>query len=359
MKISINGISLKIRDIIENQVNKNKLTAYQKMVVDKVEWWFSTSDQIKISTSGSTGIPKEIKLTRNQILSSIKHTIEYFNLQPEEKAFLPININFIGGLMMIFRCLESNMELDIIEPTSNPAVFLSDNVYKITSMVPLQLETAFNEGYQKKLNQVDNIILGGGPVSKKLENIISNLDCDVFHSYGMTETASHIALRPLTKPLSDWFEVFPAIEIKQSTDGCLEIKGGVTNNQWLKSNDVVYIENNKFKWLGRKDFIINSGGIKINPEMIEALLYDYLGSQIASNFIVGGIKDEQLGEKVAIIATKGSSNVFDLRNINQYLIDSGLDKYKLPKALLFLDYFDFTGSGKLDRKKILTRVNES
>ncbi|HHP7240810.1 MAG TPA: acyl-CoA synthetase, partial [Cyclobacteriaceae bacterium] len=186
-----------------------------------------------------------------------------------------------------------------------------------------------------------------------------NLDCNVFHSYGMTETASHIALRALKGPLSDWYEVFPAIGIKQSTDGCLEIMGGVTNNQWLKTNDVVHIEKNKFKWLGRKDFIINSGGIKINPEMIEALLYDYLGSQIALDFIVGGIKDEQFGEKVTLIATKESSNVFDLRNINQYLIDSGLNKYQLPKAVLFLDYFDFTESGKLDRKKILSRVNES
>ena len=81
-------------------------------------------------------------------------------------------------------------------------------------------------------------------------------------------------------------------------EGCLKITCPDLLKNPLITNDLVEIFSDKeFSWIGRKDFVVNSGGIKLFPEKIERKLSKFLKDP----FIVIGIPDESLGEKLVIV----------------------------------------------------------
>ena len=102
--------------------------------------------------------------------------------------------------------------------------------------------------------------------------MVGQLAVPVYHTYGMTETATHIALRRLNGPeRSDAFVPLPGVELALDDRGCLAIRGAVTAGAWLQTNDIVDLRSDgSFVWLGRWDNVINTGGIKVQIEQVEA-----------------------------------------------------------------------------------------
>ena len=82
----------------------------------------------------------------------------------------------------------------------------------------------------------------------------------------MTETASHVAIKTIGE---DYYSTMGDLEINIDERGCLKLRGTITNNKFIQTNDIVEIKKNKFKWIGRADWVINSGGVKIFPENLE------------------------------------------------------------------------------------------
>jgi O-succinylbenzoic acid--CoA ligase len=119
-------------------------------------------------------------------------------------------------------------------------------------------------------------IIVGGAVNIALQSQIQQLSVPVFSTYGMTETVSHIAIKRLNKEsISDKFEILDGVEIKLDERSCLSIKAPASNNEWIFTNDVVELtEDKKFKILGRYDNIINSGGVKIQLEEVEKVVLE-------------------------------------------------------------------------------------
>ena len=118
---------------------------------------------------------------------------------------------------------------------------------------------------------------------------------------------------------------------------CLEFKGTITDNKWLKTNDLgSIIESSIFKWIGRKDFIINSGGIKFNPETIE----DKLTAIPKGSFLISSLPDKVFGEKIVLLLEKAKPDNLDF---------SSLDKYERPKEVIENVTFIRTPSDKIDR----------
>ena len=78
----------------------------------------------------------------------------------------------------------------------------------------------------------------------------------------------------------------------------MKIKSKVTQEAWLQTSDIVeIIAPTQFIWLGRHDFVINTGGIKIPPEKIEALLK----TQVSQNLMLTSLPDELLGQRVVLL----------------------------------------------------------
>src|SRR5690606_20092804 len=129
-----------------------------------------------------------------------------------------------------------------------------------------------------------------------------------YHTYGMTETLSHIALRKISgENPQAYFTPLENIKIK-SKEGCLWIETPYHNSPVATKDLVQIFENETFAMEGRADFIINSGGIKINPEKVEQLIAEMNLS--AKPFAISARKHSAFGEVPVLVTEEGQSDIF-------------------------------------------------
>lgn len=347
--IVMNGVDVSIDAIQSNQVAGK--TPFETATFDFIRDWLSGKEEFVIHTSGSTGQPKEIVLSRTQLQYSAARTVEALGLVAGDRALVCLNTEYIAGKMMLVRALERGLWIIAAEPSSNPFNFITSDV-DFTALVPLQLEKILNAKEHARLNNMKAVIVGGAPVSDILHQAIQKIKAPVYATYGMTETISHIALQRLNgdRPTA-YFSALPGIEIDQDARGCLVIKAPHLPEKII-TNDVVEIfEGGKFRWLGRWDNVINTGGIKVMPEKIEAAIekiFSQLG--IHQKFFVHGIPDKNLGSKI-ILAVEGDE--FSAKNDVIKRLHQTFSKYEIPKEIIFISQFVYTETGKVNRKKTL------
>ena len=302
--------------------------------------WFDENDFILAKTSGSSGTPKEIKLKKIDLISSSKLTGEYFNLKPGDKVINCLPLEYIAGKMMLVRSLVLGLDLYLFPVNSSPIKQIQKN-YDLIAFTPIQLENSI-----PFIEKIKKVLVGGSPVQETLKEKILNSKSTVYETYGMTETITHIAAKNLSKGEKE-FTTLPGVEIGKR-DNCLFIKPNHLSIEMVQTNDVVeFTKKNKFLLIGRKDFIINSGGVKLNPEAIEKKLAKY----ISTDFVISSIDNSKFGEVVTLVFKK---NIPD--NYNKAF--THLSKYEIPKEVLVIDNFP-ENNGKINRVKIRSIINSS
>ncbi|MFV0531829.1 MAG: AMP-binding protein [Flavobacteriales bacterium] len=296
---------------------------------------------IKVTTSGSTGKPKTIPILKSHMKNSALMTGNYFNLKKGQTALLCLPIRYIAGKMMLVRAVELKLKLICVKPSGNPLQALSTPI-DFCAMVPLQVENSLS-----KLTMIKQLIIGGAPITSQLEYLLQSVSTHCFATYGMTETVTHIAIKSLNHSLkSDFYTVLNGISIEKDERNCLMIDCSMLNPQKVMTNDVVKLNGQtQFQFLGRYDHVINSGGIKIHPEIVEKKL----SSLISERFFIASIPDKKLGEKVILVIEKEESD-FTL-NLELYL-----EKFEIPKHVFFIKKFIDTPTGKIKRKETLNFV---
>ncbi len=333
-------------------INFNPANEYFRRVIDFIKYWESKPEFLEIKTSGSTGEPKIIQLSRNQILASVKQTQKAFNITSEDQLICNLNLDYIAGKLMIIRALELKCDLIIIEPCADPFLNIDKMDYMIRqkshrnfmAFVPLQLEAMLkNEKSISLLNTAKSILIGGAALNPNLQEKAKTIKTPVYLTYGMTETVTHVAIQNVKE--EDEFQVLDGIEIKTDQRNCLMIKGKTTNNEWITTNDLVTVSGKKsFKLIGRIDEIINSGGAKINPEEVNRIAQQYYPESFAY-----GRKDEKLGEKVVLFVKSAVKD--EDYNSKLKLMRAQLPKFAVPKEVYFLKEFKQTKTGKTDKKQ--------
>jgi o-succinylbenzoate---CoA ligase len=326
---------------------------YERKAIDFCEKWLAGQQEFILKTSGSTGEPKPISLTRFQMKASAKLTGKTFGLKTHDKALVCLNVEYIAGIMMLVRGMVLGLELTVIEPNSNPLENLENERFDFAAFVPLQLHKILeNKNQIEILNQMKVIIVGGAAVNEVLEKNIQELKVPVYSTYGMTETVSHIAIRKLNgADKSNNFKVLEGVKIGIDERNCLNIIAEASNNDLVQTNDIVEIINEKeFKLIGRFDNIINSGGVKIQLEKIEKAFEKFINE---NRFFVFGITDLALGQKLILVIECESS-------INENILSEGrksLSKYEIPKQIFTIKNFSETPTGKIDKKATIKRLN--
>ena len=300
--------------------------------------WLDDKETIQLTTSGTTGTPKTIIIKKQSMVHSAIATGNYFNLHPQDKALLCLPARYIAGKMMIVRSMMLGLELDIMVPSSHLDDLLPHKNYDFVAIVPLQAENSL-----EKLHQFKKIIIGGAKVSDDLANKLKEIKSDIYETYGMTETITHIAAKKIGE---EFFTILENASISKDNRNCLVIDVPSISDEILITNDIVQILNDKqFKWIGRYDNVINSGGIKLFPEQIEAKL----ASKISNRFFVIGQPDEVLGSKVVLVI---EGDKFEI-DANIY---ESLEKFEKPKDVLFIPKFVETETNKINRLKTLQAI---
>ena len=321
---------------------------------DIVNDWKIGKD-VTITTSGSTGKPKHIVLGQKLVRWSAQNTKRALHLD-HENVLICIDVNKIGGRMMVYRSLIYSWDYTVITPTADPLASIDhDHPHTFVSLVPYQLDhILLNPDSVKKLLRFKTVLLGGSKVLSSLQTKVQELASDsntqFWHSYGMTETASHIALRNLSQNQSK-FVAFDDVRLSISELNTLAIELPTVDLS-ITTNDVVKLHADGFEYVGRIDDVVNSGGIKIQLHDVEEQIH--LANQPNHvQFFCWKISDELLGEKLVFVG---------IRNHNQAVIEEQiklqLESVYAPKVFLWADEFDYLESGKINKRKTTKRLIE-
>ena len=309
---------------------------FEKPVGNFLLDWFDEKDFIEMHTSGSTGIPKIIRVKKQAMVNSAIATGDYFELNPGDKVLNCLPIKYVAGKLMFVRSFILGLDMDFVAPSSKP-LQNNETIYDFSAMVPLQAQNSIAE-----LKNVKKLIVGGSKINDKLEKKLLKLkSTKSFETYGMTETVSHIAAKKVGDKI---FTVLPNVTLESDDRNCLVIEALSVSDEKIVTNDLVHlISPTQFEFLGRIDNIINSGGIKMMPELIE----DKLKTFISQRYFITGKPDLDLGEKLVLVI---EGEKFDV----DQSIFNGLDKYEKPKEIIFIPKFKETGNGKIIRKATLS-----
>lgn len=343
-------------------------TDYETKALAFCQNWQRGQLLFTLHTSGSTGTPKPISLTRDQMTASALLTARTLGLMPGDRALVCLNIHYVAGVMMLVRGMEVGMVMTIAEPSGNPLVDFSStsSSFDFTALVPLQLQTILETTPDKVpiLNRMKAILVGGAATSPGLEQLCQQIEAPVYATYGMTETVSHIALRRLNgSGKSAFFTALDGVELGVDERSCLHITSAATNFERVQTNDVVELLTGRqpfqFRLLGRADTIINSGGVKVQPEQIEQISLETL---VALNpettlprFFVGGLPDPRLGQKIVLVIERQLISEDQFTSI-QHNVREQLGNYAVPKEMIAVPTFIETPTGKIDRNATMTQI---
>lgn len=297
--------------------------------------WESEEAYILCHTSGSTGKPKDIRLSKNVMRESAKRTNNFFSLDNMSHLHSCISPDYIGGKMMMVRASILNCKFTYEEPSNRPLDNYNDSDIDLLAVVPSQMWHIL-----KNINKspaIRNIIVGGQPISDELRFEIAKSKLNVWETYGMTETASHIALRKVNKEPTP-FKLFDGISISKDSDSRLVIK--IAGQDELITNDIVEIvDDQNFYIRGRADNVIICGGIKIYPEEIERVIESELNTEV----IVKGEKDLKWGEVISLIVPPSLEGFTDDHILE--ICKNNLESYSVPKRIV-REHIPHTENGK-------------
>lgn len=325
--------------------NQNELN---KEVNLFLEDWNNPSPFITIKTSGSTGKAKNIVVEKAKMIISARKTLEYFQISKKSDVLLCLSPETIGGKMMIVRSIIGDLNLYIGKLNANPLEEIS-HIFDFCAMVPMQIINTLKK-HPSKIENIKKLIVGGAPLPIKIEEEFKVFTTELFHTFGMTETFSHIAIRKIGIDEPNVYNALNGVSFSTNND-LLIINYPEIMDFPLETKEIVRLfSDKKFEWLGRSDFTINSGGIKIIPENIE----NKISSIIKKPFFISGIKDDYLGQKV-IIVIESYENI----ELKKDDFKGILDLYEVPKEFFVLQNFKRTNSDKINRSETIKLIKDA
>lgn len=333
---------------------------YQEFISE----WNDEAQTIHVQTSGSTGAPKKMNVRKDRMIESAKMTCNFLGLQSGDTALLCMNLDYIGAKMMVVRSLVRQLHLIQVAPSGHPLATVGVPI-TFAAMVPLQVYNSLQVPEEReKLRQIKHLIIGGGAIDDALAVQLHDFPHAVWSTYGMTETLSHIALRRLNGlESSSWYTPLQGIKVTTNADDCLVIDAPMLCDSPIVTNDMAEIREIStsegqntlaFRIIGRRDNVINSGGVKIQMEELERLMRPFL----TMPYMVTKRKSEKFGEIVVLMVEKEGddegatveekSELPMLRAILR-LLHRALPRYWEPRLYLSVDRIPMTETGKPNR----------
>ena len=340
-----------------------------------------------IFTSGTTGIPKGVKLKHNNIIFTTNNIIKIIGIQPEDIEINSLQLSHSFGLGCIHTTIARGATSVIFRNTINlKSIINSIKAHKATGFVgvPTTLQRIldnYKEEFKEKGKNLEYILTNSSPIPKNdAKEIMYILPSTKFFTYyGLTEAsrstfflfnsnsdkiesvgtpAPQVQIKILGKN-GEQLEKFQAGEIWISGQNVIEEywDGGNEKsrikNGWLQTGDIGYFDNDGYLYIkGRKDDIINIGGEKVSPIEIEAAIK--LLDKIDDVAIIGAA-DRIFGQiPIAYIVTKSSVNEEEILNHCNKI----LEKYKIPQKIIFTHEIPKNESGKIKRNVLKEMYEE-
>lgn len=351
--------------IIENldPINHSQLANWSKKPLNQAtpEWiikihhflreWFSDSKTIRVQTSGTVSAANHFFSKKKHFIFSAKESLTVLQIPTGAKSLLCLPMDYIAAKMMLVRALVGNLNLHCIAPTSKVLEKVIEK-FDFAALVPYQLFSGM-----KNIENINCLLIGGTALDNSLEKMLKKLPTKIFETFGMAETLTHIALRKISNPTEQFFRPLPSVKITKTADNCLKIKApkrGLVN--YFKTNDLVTInQDGSFSWLGRLDNLIQSGSLKICPEILEQKIKNKLAKIIKKDFFLSSVANKKLGSEL-IILLEGDYSQKELTAI-KIKLKQNFKFYEIPRQFVIVEEFLRNKNLKLLRKATLKSLD--
>jgi o-succinylbenzoate---CoA ligase len=358
--IWINGRNVSLFEIVEDR--SPAYSEFEYSTFSFIREWRGEEQYFSTNTSGSTGAPKKITFHRKQMIESARLTEKALELKSGYNALVCLDTKYIAGKMMIVRSFVTGMKIIALDPCANPLIKIPIDVHiDFAALVPYQVTAALESKHPHLLNNLLTVIIGGAPLHEFIKQQLKAFSCRCYLTYGMTETLSHIALQQIhnNDNSDNYFQALPGVSISMDYRGCAVIKAAHLGEP-IVTNDLIEIVgdgNEEFIWLGRWDNVINTGGVKVFPEKIEASiarLFEDLNLHFS--FFIYGIADETWGSKVILVVEDIAPDQEKYKKLTQRIYQT-IPAIQRPKELWISSSFHRTETGKINRLQTLKNVS--
>lgn len=301
--------------------------------------WRNKDETMCAKTSGSTGRPQIISVKKQRMAASARRTCMALQLPKGCSALLCMPVEYIAGRMMVIRAEVAGLRLICIPPSLHPLASVEEPPFFV-AMTPMQAyESLSVEREADILKRTPKIIIGGGGISNELHRMLASCSGEVWSTYGMTETLSHIALRRLNGQNGEnHYFPLPDVSLSLSQDGCLIINDKLTCDAPIKTNDIAEIfSDGSFRIIGRRDNVICSGGLKFHIEDLEKQL-----AVLPFPIQITALRDARLGEAVTLLYVSKSYRREEVERLCRNILPA----YAVPRYYFCVTALPITETGK-------------
>lgn len=329
-------------------------------IVAALQAWLESPaepEPLIIETSGSTGSPKRVVLSRRAVLASVAATRQRLGVEGRWLLLLPAT--YVAGLQVICRSLVAGhpplLPADPAHLAADPADRGADGIPLLTSLVPTQLHRMLDRPEDlTALRRMHTILLGGGPIDPALRTRADGEGLHVVATYGASETAGGCVYdgEPLDgvvvaidddgririggPTLFDGYDGDPALTARTLVGG------------WFLTSDAGRLgEDGRLQVLGRLDDVIVSGGVNVPGPAVAARLREH---PAVSAVEVVGVPDPEWGQRV-VACIVGDLDVAQARD----WVAASLPRTWAPRRVVRLDALPLLGNGKVDRRQLEAR----
>ncbi|GHV36433.1 AMP-dependent synthetase [Synergistales bacterium] len=340
------------------------------------------------STSGTTGAPKAVPLTHENLISDCRASMKCLKALARGDVFLNVLPNFhafglMAGTLLPFFVRAAQVIVPNFMPPQKTVAAISEAKVNIVILVPTMLTFLLSlcERNGKKLSGIKLVVTGGDRYDSNTDSKVTDyFGVGVLEGYGITECSPVLSINPsydkrrlgTTGQILDGFafqlrgEDGTVLTENADGEGVLWVRGApVTkgyfrhvesdnarfDNGWFNTGDYVKIEDGFIKVIDRVTDIIIVGGFNVYPQEVEAILLTHPGVRAA---VVVGIKSHVSGEiPKAFIIKNELANVSE-QDIIRFCKEN-LSHYKVPRKIEFVDDFPMSATGKVLRRKLRER----
>lgn len=320
-------------------------------------------------TSGSTGEPKGVELSRRAILASAAASADRLGWRPDDRWLLALSFAHVGGLSVLTRCLLARRPVVLgggarFSAAAVARLMANDRV-TLASLVPTQLAQLLADStLARPPASLRALLLGGAAASRHLLERAGDLGWPVLTTYGLTEACSQVATeRPglAHRRAQRGADPLAGVEVRCRA-GRIEVRSPVlftayhTSNGahpaldpdgWFQTQDLGRIDGaGRLHVFGRADDLITTGGEKVAPVEVEQEIEGCVGVREACVF---GVADPIWGQRLAAALTVAPD--FRLEVLVSWIRDR-LAPFQRPRLVALLEALPVTEGGKLDRRAV-------
>ena len=327
-----------------------------------------------IPTSGSTGTPRLVELSRAAVCASAQASAQNLGWHAEDRWLLCLPLAHTGGLSIVIRCLLARRTVLLFEPGPDGLLAhiaeLSRLAARATliSAVPSVLAALLDAGFVAT-PALRGVLVGGAGCSPALARRAHAAGLPLLTSYGLTESASQV----VTRRYAERFEPPPerdgvvsaghaleGVELRTTPGGLIAIRSAslfsrylgderpaLDSQGWFTTTDRGELGDRGELYVhGRIDELIVSGGENIDPLEVEAALSTLPGVRAVCVF---GTPSERFGQVVSALLVTSDAGLAEPARLGELLKDR-LARHKWPRRTLITESLPLTASGKVDRR---------